>query len=271
MFQKAGVPLPKDSWDWNEMLMAAQKLTNASQKQWGIWMQNSAESYWGPLMLSAGGNWFNKDHTKTAFADGDGLEGFKFAVELVTKYKVSPTPADSKALTSPETSNLFVQGHVAMTPANSGAIGTYNPLVKDRFKWQPIPQPAYPKNHGLRTTFNDQPNVINTNAKDVEGAVKFAVFMSGDYVQGLIADLRGSTPVLRKLQQTERYLKAPPSNMQQIITNVGFAEDLDFTANWLEWWNAFHQQTDLAFVGEATPEDAFKKAIEAGDKVLAKG
>lgn len=271
MFEQAGVPLPNEGWTWDDMLAAAAKLTKPEQKQYGIWMRNSAESIWGPFMLSAGGNWFNQDHTKTAFADGEGFEGFKFAVELITKHKVSPTPAESTALATAETSNLFAAGRVAMTPANSSFVGTLETVVKDRFRWQPIAQPVYPKTGTMRTTFNDQPHVINARAKDVEGAVALAVFMAGEFVQGLVADFRGSTPVLRKLQNTDRYLKSPPENMQQILKNLEQAEDLDFTVNWLEWWRTFHQETDRAFIGEATPEEAFQKAIVAGDKILARG
>lgn len=271
MFQKAGVPLPKEGWDWNDLVDVAKKLTNPSQKQWGINMENSPESYWSPFVLSAGGHFFNSDHTKTALADGDGFEGFKFAVDLVTQYKVSPSPAESKAFKTPQTSDLFAQGRVAMTPSNSAGVGEYDVLVKDRFHWQPIPQPAYPKTHKVITTYNDQPNLINNSAKDVEGAVKFAVFMAGEYVQGLICDFRGSTPVLKKLQTSQRYLKPPPPNMQQIITNLGFSVSLDFIPNWLHWWNAITQAADLAFIGQEPPKEAFQKVIAAGNKVLAQG
>lgn len=270
MFEKAGVPLPKEGWTWDELLDTAKKLTKSGEKQFGVWMLNSAESFWGPLMLSAGGNLFNKDHTKTAFADGNGFDGFKFAVELVTKHKVSPSPAESKALALPETSNLFAAGRTAMTAGNSGSVGFLTSVVKDRFRWQPIPQPVYPKTGQWRTTFNDQPHVINGKAKDLDGAVALAVFMASEFVQGLVAVQRGSTPVQRSLQSSDAYLKPPPANMQQILKNLEKAEDLNFTANWLEWWRAFHAETDKAFIGEATPEEAFKKAIEAGDKVLAK-
>lgn len=270
MFEKAGVPLPKEGWTWDELLDTATKLTKAGEKQFGVWMLNSAESFWGPLMLSAGGNLFNKDQTKTAFADGNGFEGFKFAVELVTKHKVSPSPAESKALALPETSNLFAAGRTAMAAGNSGSVGFLTSVVKDRFRWQPIPQPVYPKTGQWRTTFNDQPHVVNAKAKDLDGAVALAVFMASEFVQGLVAVQRGSTPVLRNLQTSDAYLKPPPANMQQIGKNLAKAEDLNFTANWLEWWRAFHAETDKAFIGESAPEEAFKKAIEAGDKVLAK-
>jgi len=271
MFEAAGVALPKEGWTWDEMLEAAKALTIPDKDQYGIWMPNGAESQWGPFVLSAGGNWMNGDKTKTALADGDGFEGFKFAVELVTKHKVSPTPAQTTSLLSAGTDSPFVAGHTAMVPANSSLVGNLVPVVGDRFRWQPIPQPVYPKTGGLRTTFNDQPHVVNAHAKDLDAAVQLAVFMSGEYVQGLIADQRGSTPVLRALQQSERYLAPPPPNMEQIGKNLKFAEDLSFTRNWLEWFRAIESATDLAFIGEASPEDAFAKAIADGDAVLAQG
>jgi multiple sugar transport system substrate-binding protein len=271
MFEQAGVDLPMEGWTWDDMLEVAKQLTKPDQDQYGIWMQNSAESFWGPLVLSAGGNWMNQDNTKTALADGDGFEGFKFAVELVTEHKVSPTPAESVAMATSATDNLFAAGVTAMTPANSGAVGNFTNLIGDRFRWQPIPQPVYPPTGELRTTFNDQPHVVNANAKDVEGATQLAVFMAGEVVQGLIAEQRGSTPVLRDLQQSEQYLAPPPPNMEQISRNLLSAEDLGFTRNWLEWYRAIHSETDLAFIGEASPEEAFENAIAAGDRVLSQG
>jgi ABC-type glycerol-3-phosphate transport system substrate-binding protein len=113
--------------------------------------------------------------------------------------------------------------------------------------------------------------VVNANAADLEGATQLAVFMAGDFVQGLIAEQRGSTPVLRSLQSSEAYLAPPPPNMEQIGENLEFAEDLGFTNNWLEWYLAIESAADLAFIGEASPEDAFAAAIAAGDEVLAQG
>jgi multiple sugar transport system substrate-binding protein len=271
MFEAAGVPLPEDGWTWDEMLETAQALTIPEEEQFGVWMSNSAESQWGPFVLSAGGNWMNEDRTKTALADGDGFEGFKFAVELVTVHNVSPTPAQTVGLLAAGTDSPFVSGRTAMAPANSGLIGNLASVVGDRFRWQPIPQPAYPPTGDLRTTYNDQPHVINANAADLEGATQLAVFMAGDYVQGLIAEQRGSTPVLKSLQTDERYLSPPPPNMEQIGENLEFAEDLGFTRNWLEWYRAIESAADLAFIGEASPEDAFAAAIAAADEVLAQG
>jgi multiple sugar transport system substrate-binding protein len=271
MFEAAGVPLPTDGWTWDEMLEAAKALTIPDQNQFGVLMENSAESQWGPLVLSAGGNWMNADRTKTALADGNGFEGFKFAVELVTEHKVSPTPAESVAMATAATDNPFIAGRTAMAAMNSSAVGNLATVVGDRFRWQPIPQPAYPATGEVRTTFNDQPHVVNANARDLEGATQLAVFMAGEFVQGLIAEQRGSTPVLRELQQSERYLAPPPPNMEQILKTLEFAEDLGFTRNWLEWYLAIESATDLAFIGEATPEEAFENAIAAGDAVLAQG
>lgn len=271
MFESAGVPLPEEGWTWDEMLEAAQALTIPDQEQFGVWMDNSMESHWGPLVLSAGGNLMNDTKTETALADGDGFEGFKFAVELVTEHGVAPTPAQAASLVTSATDSPFVAGRTAMAPANSSAVGDLTFVVGDRFRWQPIPQPAYPPTGGLRTTFNDQPHVVNANANDIDGAVQLAVFMSGEFVQGLIAESRGSTPVLRDLQQSETYLASPPANMEQILQNLEFAEDLSFTVGWLEWYRAIESAADLAFIGEASPEEAFEQAIEAGNQVLAQG
>ncbi|MDQ3654514.1 MAG: hypothetical protein M3457_05495, partial [Chloroflexota bacterium] len=143
--------------------------------------------------------------------------------------------------------------------------------VGDRFRWQPIPTPVYPPTGELRTTFNDQPHLVNAEAKDLEGATQLAVFMAGEFVQGLIAEGRGSTPVLRDLQQDERYLAPPPPNMEQIGKNLEIAEALPTTWNFLEWLRAVESATDLAFIGEASAEEAFESAIAAGDAVLAQG
>jgi len=271
MFEAAGVPLPEEGWTWDEMLEAATALTIPDEEQFGVWMSNSAESQWGPLVLSAGGNWRNAEQTQTALGDGDGFEGFKFAVELVTEHQVSPTPAQTVALATAATDSPFVAGRTAMAAANSGAVGNLATVVGDRFRWQPIPQPVYPATGGLRTTYNDQPHVVNANAQDIEGATQLAVFLASEFVQGLVAEQRGSTPVLRDLQQDERYLAPPPPNMEQIGKNLEFAEDLGFHRNWLEWYRAIHSATDLAFIGEASPEEAFENAIAAGDAVLADG
>ena len=268
-FEEAGVPLPEEGWTWDDMIEAAKALTNADERRYGIRSNNDSMHFWGPLVLSAGGNWLSEDGTKTALGDGNGFDGFKLAIDLIHEHKVAPSPADAAGMQTTQASEPFSAGFVAMSVGNSGNVGRYRIEVADRFVWQPIAQPAYPADGTVRTTFNDQPHVVNANAEDVMGATQLAVFLASEYVQGLIAVDRGSTPVFRNLQESESYLSPPPENMQQINANLALAEEVPFNRPWLEWVRAIEAAADLAFIGEASAEDAFEQAIAAGDAVLA--
>ena len=265
LFEKAGVRLPTPDWTWDDLVDAARKLTKPEDKQWGVSMTNSIESSWGPFVLSLGDDhWISPDFKKTLLATPNAVEGMQFAVDLIHKHRVAPTPQERKD------GNLnFNTGNFAMQPTNSGSAGTYHvasPPVQAGYFHLPLA----PRTKKRKTTMSNQPHWVTTSAKDrEEAATQLVAFLAGEYTQGLIADIRGSTPCFKKLQNTDRYLSPPPENMKVPLDTIPYAVPMPFNARFQQWIDAITMAADPAFTGVQTVGDAAKEATRLGDLALA--
>jgi ABC-type glycerol-3-phosphate transport system substrate-binding protein len=117
---------------------------------------------------------------------------------------------------------------------------------------------------------NNQPHWVMSAAKDrEEAATQLVAFLAGEHTQGLIADLRGSTPCFKRLQSSDRYLSPPPDNMKVPVDTIAYAVPMPFNPRFQQWLDAITAAVDPAFTGEQTVGDAAKEATRLGDNALA--
>ena len=96
--EEAGVEIPKGGWTFQQLDEIAQKLTVESAdipggKRWGI----VGMSPW-PMSLAAGAHFFTADGTRSIFNSRDAVDAFGAYLDLMYKYEVMPTPADTASM-----------------------------------------------------------------------------------------------------------------------------------------------------------------------------
>jgi multiple sugar transport system substrate-binding protein len=115
LFNEAGVAYPNDTWRWEQLLNAAQKLTKKQGDrvtQYGY----DPEGNWQYFVYTNGGSLVDniKEPTKCTLDSKRAIDGVQFYLDLMYKYGVSPSPAMLQA--SGATSvDLFLTGRVAMS------------------------------------------------------------------------------------------------------------------------------------------------------------
>lgn len=275
LFKEAGVKLPTESWTWDDVVAAAQQLTKPDKKQYGLLLPNSDEFGWGPLLFSKGAAWRSDNDTTCLLATEGGIEAFQWYIDLIFKHKLSPAPADAKALQG-EFADPFSAGRIAMQPTGIHGVGFILQRVGNRFEFDIMPTPQAPKTGKTVQVWNDQPHFVTSGAakrRVVEQAAELALFMGGEFVQGQIAVFRGSIPTLKQLQTGEAYLKPPPKNMIQVSKNLSMPDMRP--APYIhkvghEFKEAYRKQIEKAFTGEVPAADALRAAAADADKVLAR-
>jgi maltose-binding protein MalE len=150
MFQKEGVPIPKEewtdgphpgwkSWTFDDLKSAAIALTqraNGRTTQWGFQMQGAVNSHdvTREAMRSEGMDAVSADGSKIQYATDVGRKVLGFYADLYINQKVAPLTADMPQ-GGPD---LMASGRVAMRHAPVWAIQTALQTFKD-FEWQIIP------------------------------------------------------------------------------------------------------------------------------------
>jgi len=117
LFDKAGVPYPKDGWTWEDFQNTAIKLTSGSgpSAQYGVLLPGNWTRAIEPFVFQNGGDVSSPDGTKTSgYLDSPAtVAAIQYYVDLYNKYKVSPSPADVS--TTFQGVDLFQTGKVAMS------------------------------------------------------------------------------------------------------------------------------------------------------------
>lgn len=142
LFNKAGVPLPKVGWTWDDFLSAAKALTQGDgpTKQWGYiqaWQLERTENW----TMSNGAATFNglqfPDKIQTSAPAY--VEAMQFCKDLIWKHKVAPPQDQFSAATG---GVGFETGKVAMCMEGCWRIPGWIPLLqKLNMEWDVAPMP----------------------------------------------------------------------------------------------------------------------------------
>ncbi|WP_165932979.1 sugar ABC transporter substrate-binding protein [Rhizobium sp. BK251] len=111
LFTAAGVPFPDATWTWQNVIDAAQKLTDPATGVYGVGAQETDELAWYLTVPQTGGYVLSDDGKSSGYDKPETVAGIQFWVDLVNKYKVSP---NLQQLTDTEALALFTSGKLAM-------------------------------------------------------------------------------------------------------------------------------------------------------------
>jgi multiple sugar transport system substrate-binding protein len=189
MFDAAGIPYPDDTWTWDKLVEAAQKLTKGPT-QWGFYTETTdMENYWSSLVWQAGGDIVGADK-KTLLIDTDqAATGLQFLQDLIYKYKVMAQPTPSGAA-----GDLFENGQAAMEANGSWLVPSHEAAG---ISFGVAPLPSGPS--GRATSVNPSGVVIYKNTKHADAAWEFVKCYAGPDMQTKIADLKASMPANKQI------------------------------------------------------------------------
>ena len=113
LFAKAGLALPTANWTWQDFVNDAQKLTDASAKQYGTaYVTPGTEDtvwHWESLLWEAGGSLLTPDNKQAAFNSAAGLQSLQtLRTMAVTDKSMYLDPTDYAY------ANLFNSGKIGM-------------------------------------------------------------------------------------------------------------------------------------------------------------
>jgi multiple sugar transport system substrate-binding protein len=101
IFDKEGVPYPKDGWTWDDLIATAKKLTKRNDRgqpiRFGVYFSFDS---WAGVVRSHGGRVWNEDGTECLVGSPEATAGFQVLNDLMYKHKVAPSPQDEATLST---------------------------------------------------------------------------------------------------------------------------------------------------------------------------
>ena len=271
-FDEAGLPYPKNDWDYLQFLKTAQKLTKKDAQgkiiQYGFadqWMMTETWIY------TFGGTLLDNPRKPTRFvADSpQAIAGVNFRSDLVYKYGVSPNPSSLTSMSDTGNADLFMNGTVAMYHTGIWQVPTFQ-QIKD-FDWDVVEFPKGPHN---RRAFDMAASgyAIVKGSKHPDLAYELAKYFGGETGQKYMASAGLTQPAIIALGKSSVFLNGQkPVSKGFLVNAVKDGRFPPFDPNRQEWMIVLGSYLDRVWNGTEKPEVALKKAAKEINAKFFKG
>ena len=204
LFAAAGVKEPDNTWTWENVREAAQKLTKPDKSQFGIRLANDY-SRWATVVWDYGAEFFERkdDPRKANFLQQPIIDGVSLWADMINKDHSSPTDAELAA----NKQLYFWFGTMGMDVVDGPTILSLVKKSKADLKWAVAP---YPKGPGGANTTGAFPDglEIPKGTKEADGAWNLLkYFVSAEFLTTFAADT-GRMPSRKSLAEGAAYQKA---------------------------------------------------------------
>lgn len=273
LFKQAGQTDPGTlwgggKWTWDAFVAAAQALTTHPGGGPGVngFQVNNWEGDYLSFIRSLGGDVLNADRTTFVLDSDAGITALTDWAGLVTKYKVSPPPADGNA--------PFEKVQVAMASSNPAYIVPFR-KAQPTMAWDLVPYPTLPGGTTRPVLFSNGYSLW-AGAKQQQGAIEVMAALTTPAMMLEWAKRTGRTPTRTSL--TDAYAKMlnipadpPPSYVKVAEFLADKIEGLPLTPNYVDWQKILTTQvlTPVA-KGQVSAADAVRNSAPAINALLAK-
>lgn len=263
LFTAAGVAFPDETWTWQNVIDAAQKLTDPATGVYGIAAQAGDELAWYLTVPQAGGWVISEDGKTSGYDKPETQAGIQFWVDLINKYKASP---NLQQLTDTDALSMFTSGKVAMYYGGSwDPVAIANvPAAKAFTDVAPLPKgPA-----GGQFYSNGLANSIYANTKHPEEAWQFVNFLASE--RGNEIQAQSGTVISAYNGQAGAYVAGLPwMNAQALIDQLPNALPFPVSENTPTWRRNATAEFAKAWTGEETVETVAGRVAQQMNESLA--
>ncbi len=261
MFEACGVDPPEPTWGWGEYLEAARKLTRDTDGDGRIDQWGTSGWTWLPWIWQNGGRVVSPDGRRCTLDAPETIEGIQFWGDLVTRYKVAPTPTDLQDL-SPW--RLFSLGRVGMYHEMYPAVSILRDYAK--FRWDIAHVPRGPA--GRVSPAVGSALAITTQSRHPQAAWEFIKWMTGP--DGMAGLLSVEAPSCITLARSDAFLRQPglPSSKHVAIDALEYAHPPVQSVYYQELFDTIGSELDRVWRGRATAAEAARGAIPQVDRIL---
>lgn len=262
-FEEAGIAPPKT---WEDVVKASEELTG--DNRWGFAMLGSADgsgqSRFAHIFRTFGVKELYKDENgewATDLGTEKAVEAFRTFTDLAVTHEV--VPPGPMQTSYGEAITLMANNQAAMMvtgPHSTGAIYAQNPELKGKLGSVPVP-----KDVEHVTTIGTYGLAISKNSEHKEMAAEYLKFITNKENALKWNEVTGRMPSITEALEDSQI--AGP-------TFKGFVEALDYTQElpsapfYVDVQNALGVAYQSILAGEATPEEATKKAAETVKELI---
>lgn len=262
IFDNAGVPYPDETWTWEDLKEAAEKLTDKENGIYGFNAYNNSQEGWGNFLYQNGGSIIDEENNVSGLDNPASIEAMEFYMELFDNCSPSPEmQAETDYLT------MFATGTVAMQPQGNWQMNYYtdNENMKDKVAIAPLPA----ANDGTRATqSNGIALSIPKNCKNMDAAKKFVAYASSQ--KGMEDAAKGpAIPAYNGVEAVWSDAHKDLYDTDVILEGLTYGVQFVGTESKTQWEAVMNDYVAKIMNGEISVEEGFTQASAEMNEILA--
>ena len=262
LFDEAGIEYPNENWTWDDLLSAAQELTDEESGVYGVLAPLNRQEGYHNFIYQNDGYVLSEDKTESGFKNDKTIEAVQWYADLSVKHKVSPTQnqfADNSNLT------FFQSGRGAMAFFGSWMTAE---MANNEYTAENTDIAPLPKGEKQATIFNGLANSVAENTEYPEEAQKFVEFLSSEEAMKLQGEYGSAIPALEGTDITFN-AAYPEFNTQVFIDQLQYGVIKPYSNQTTRWENVENEQLIPVFSGEKTVEEVSETIVTQVEDILA--
>jgi len=257
-FDEAGIPYPDETWTWETLLDAAQRLTvrdDAGRVVRYGW-SDSGLNMW-PWIWQNNGQIFDNERVPTVatLTAPAVVEAVQFYYDLSLKHKVAPNVAELQQTPQQE---LFIGGRVAMIYDNVGAQVPFAGITD--FRWD-VAMLAQGK--ARVTPMAENGYAMSAASRQPEAAWELIKFLSGPEAVRVIIGAGGALPCLKTLAESGEFDVRPA-----FLDSVPYSRPIFSAPQMLDMLAVFRNEQPLMAMGLKPVPEALRSMNDEFNAML---
>jgi len=256
LFEKAGVPLPKDGWTWEEFEQAAIKTNDPDNNIYGYaFMAGDVYFFdvFSTFLWCAGGDYWDKEGNIIVNND-EGLKALTFLNKLVNEDKVAQPGLIANAQF--EVDQMFINGNASMIYTGAWLI----PMIAETNPNLQHGVVSFPKDKKSVNLAGNDILVMFKNSAHKEETMKFLEFQYRDDIRKGFLSGRGMIPYTYSLLEDPEF-SGPIWGAFNDAAQYATPQPMTLTTNAL--MEEVMKMGQSVFLGKATPQEALDKLAKS--------
>ncbi|MBP5718830.1 MAG: sugar ABC transporter substrate-binding protein [Abditibacteriota bacterium] len=270
MFDEAGVPYPDETWDFDKYLEMCKKFTvdtdgDGRADRWGTDVHIDAITA-NVYLYGFGGRYLSEDNTKCVLNSPESVRTFEFMTDLIYKYKVAPTNADTANM---DNSRLFTQGKIATVISGSWAAdAVYSKEGKAiNLDFDVAPVPKGPMGRYTKLLINSYA-VMRRSRHKKEAWLLVQWITNGDWQKAAIESSQ-VIPSRKSVSKEFFTLDRPPRNKQVFVDAIDYGVGNFKVSCGPETESVLNGAIDAMLLGKRPVKTLADEAVPEVNKILA--
>jgi multiple sugar transport system substrate-binding protein len=227
IFQKAGVPLPKEGWTWDEFVDTAKKVKSENIR--GVGVEASLIRI-APFVWSNGGDLVDDDASPTRFTL-DTPEAQNAMQDFFDLHGVHDVVPGDEEVEAEDDETRFQNGRLAMVLSSRRAVPTFRTITA--FDWDIVALPKHKEQAGI---LHSDAYCMTKASDNKDAAWSFMEYALGPEGAPVVAKSGRTVPSLKSVAESEAFLdpSAKPANSKVFIDTIPVIQQVPSISTWPE-------------------------------------